>query len=195
MTTTTSNHWRRIRTTGCALLFLLAGFSHISSAQSLGDLARDAERRTHVAQALTSRVYTNADLVPLGAPSPAPLPTEVPEEPDAEVPDTAISGDAAEPEDGLQADAIHVEAPDRYAEQRRTRVQDFQGRLTKTEAGITAAQARLDRLDTTPDTPTTLREREVITETLRRLERDADALRRSLAPLMAQAGGESGAGE
>lgn len=182
-TMTTKSRWLRIHAAGGALLFLLAASPDIASAQSLGDLARrDAERRTHAAHATTSRVYTNADLVPLGAPAPPPV--KVPVEPDAAAPGTAPSGEAAEPEDELEADAIIVEAPDRYAEQRRARVRDFQGRLERAETGIAASEARLDRLDATPETPTTVREREVIAATLRRLQRDADSLRDSLALLM-----------
>ena len=118
-----------------------------------------------------------------------PTPEQPAVEPDATVPGTATSSETAEPENELEADAIIVEAPDRYAEQRRARVQDFQGRLTKAEAGVAAAQARLDRLDATPETPTTVREREVITETLRRLQRDAGSLNDALALLATGAGG------
>ena len=201
---TTNRRWLLTGAAGGALLVLSAVSSDIASAQSLGDLARrDAERR---AQAAAGRVYTNADLVPEQepAPSPVPVPVQTPVEPDAAVPDTAMpntalahttapgtatSGEAAESDEELDVDAIIVEAPDRYDEQRRERVQFFQERVTKAEAGIAAAQARLSRLDRTPQTPTTVREREVITATLQRLQRDADSLRDALALLTTPAGG------
>lgn len=187
---TTNRRWLRTYAAGGALLFLLAVSPHLASAQSLGDIARqDTERR---AQATPGRMYTNADLVLLGAPAPSPVPApvETPLETDATVPGTTASGEAAEPDDELDADAIIVEAPDRYQEQRRARLRDFQERLAKAEAGIAAAEARLSRLDAEPETPTTVREQEVITATLRRLQRDANALRDTLAPLVANAEGE-----
>ncbi len=90
---TTNRGWLRTYAAGGALLFLLAVSPHLASTQSLGDIARqDAERR---AQAAPGRMYTNADLVLLGAPvpSPVPAPVEAPVEPDAAAPGTATPGE------------------------------------------------------------------------------------------------------
>ena len=166
---------------GAFLLFLLAGHVQVAPAQSLGDIARrEAERRTHVT---TGRVYTNADLVPsdASAPSPPPVPVEA----------VAGPGKEAEGKDdpgGPGVEAVIVEAPDKREEQYwRARAQDLRERLAKARAGIATAEARLSRIDAAPQTPTTVREREVIAATLSRLQRDEGSLSEALTRFVTQA--------
>jgi hypothetical protein len=179
------------RLRGCAaastLLFLLTIHVQAPSAQSLGEVARrETERRTRVA---VGRVYTNEDLAPDAAslPSPAPVAAEA-VRPGASAPGTPTADEEAERLAKQPGARISVEAPKEQDEQYwRSKAEDLRGRLAKATAGIATAQARLSEIDAAPQTPTAIREREVIAATRSRLQRDANALSEGLARFRTQA--------
>ena len=175
-----------------ALLALLWVHVQVASAQSLAEVARrEAERRTPVA---AGREYTNADLAPdvAAAALPAPLPVEPAAGPGASTPSTpaapAAPGEEAEPADNPGVESIIVEAQEKRDEQYwRARAKDLRRRLAKTTDGIATEQARLSQIGAAPQTPTTVREREVIAATLSRLQRDAGSLREEFTRFITQA--------
>ena len=154
----------------------------------------DAERRTRVT---AGRLYTDADLLSIG--KPAAVPVEAADGPGAAaptlaapgtpVPGTSSPGENAEAEDDPGDAGIVVEAPVERDKQRWLEIaQDLRQRLAKTAAGIAEAETRLERIDAAPRTPTTIREHEVVAETMRRLQREADILGERLTVLVEQAG-------
>jgi hypothetical protein len=153
-----------------AALLFLAFEGQIAAAQSLGDVAqRETERR---AQTTSGRVYTNADLAPVDAstPSPVPMAAEVPPGP---APDTPPAP-AAQPTDNPGIEPVIVKPREKRDEQYWRRLaRDLRGRVAKGNANIAAQEARLAEIDAGPQTPTAVREREVIAATLSRLQLDA----------------------
>ena len=170
-----------------ALFVLLAVHVQVAYAQSVADVARrETERRR---QAPAGRVYTNADLAPDAAsrPSPAPVAAEA-IQPGAPAPGTPAADDEAERLAKQPGASITAEAPTELDEPYwRSRAADLRERLAKVTAGIAAAEARLSQIDAAPQTPTAIREREVVATTHSRLERDAGALSEGLARFRTQA--------
>lgn len=160
-----------------AALLSLAFEGQIAAAQSLGDVAqREAERRK---QTTSGRVYTNADLAPVDAstPSPVPMAAEVPPGPAPETPPAP----AAEPTDNPGIEPVIVKPREKRDEQYwRTLARDLRGRVAKGNANIAAQEARLAEIDAGPQTPTAVREREVISGTVSRLQRDVRFLSEEL---------------
>lgn len=157
-----------------ALLFLMTVHVQVAPAQSLGDVAqREADRRT---QGSAGRVYTNADLGPdeASATSPAPVPVAAVTVSGAAAPDTPAPGEKAQPPKKGGLEPVIVKGREKRDEQYwRALSGTLRGRLAKVNAAVAASGARLTEIDAGPQTPTTIREREVITATLSRLQRDA----------------------
>ena len=172
---------------GALLFVLLAVHVQVASAQSLGEIARrETERRTRVT---AGRVYTNENLAldAASAALPAQVATET-TEPSVSVPTTPAADDEAARLAAQPGASISVEAPKEQDEQYwRSKAQDLRERLAKATAGTATAQARLSEIDAAPQTPTAIREREVIAATLDRLQRDADALTEGFARFRRQA--------
>ena len=152
----------------------------VAPAQSLGDYARrEAERRT---QFTAGRVYTNTDLAPVDAPapSPAPVPVEAATGSGAAAPATPAPGEEVQPPNNGGIEPVIVKAREKRDEQYwRTLVRDLRGRVTGVNANITARETRLAEIDAGPQTPTTVREREIISATVTGPERDARFLTRA----------------
>ncbi|MBI2828249.1 MAG: hypothetical protein HYX77_03110 [Acidobacteria bacterium] len=172
------------RTVAAALVCLtLAG--QIAAAQSLGDIAqREAERRK---QTTSGRVYTNADLAPVdaSAPSPpAPVSIDAAPLPGPETP-AAL---AAKPSDNPGAEPVIVKPREKRDEQYwRTLARDLRSRVAKVNAERATQEARIAEIDAGPQTPTAVREREVISVTLTRLRRDAGSHAQELTRFMTRA--------
>jgi hypothetical protein len=154
-----------------AALLLVSADLPLGSAQSLGDVAqREAERRK---QAASGRVYTNGDLVPVdeSAPPPAPVPTAAAPAPS---PGEPASKPAAKPTDNPGVEPVLVAGREKRDEQYwRKLARDLRAREAKANADVAAQEARIAEIDAGPQTPTTVREREVISATLSRFQRDA----------------------
>lgn len=162
------------RTVAAALLLLTAAGQ--IAAQSLGDVARrEAERRKQATSG--GRVYTNGDLAPVdpsAPPAAAPIPVEAAPGSGGETPATPAPTQEARPANNGGVESVIVKGREKRDEQYwRTSARDVKGRLAKVNAGVAAQQARLAEIDAGPQTPTTVREREVISTTLVRLQRDA----------------------
>jgi hypothetical protein len=154
-------------------LIAIAGSAHGVATQSLGDIARrEAERRNQVE---AGRTYTNEDLAavdPAQAPAVAPARSE---EPAAPAPATKPSGVTVreDPANGT----VNINAPE--AEKNRDegywrkRAKNARDRLATVNANIAAAQRRLTELESAPQTPATVRERELAAAALAQLQADA----------------------
>lgn len=157
------------RTAAAALLCVFLAV-HATAAQSLGHVAqREAERRKQVA---SGRAYTNADLTPVDAPAPpaAPVPTEVAPVP---APETPATRPAPKLTDNPGKEPILVEGREKRDEQYwRTMARDVRARLAKLNAAVAAHEARIAAIDAGPQTPTEIREREVLSGTLIVLRKD-----------------------
>ena len=180
--------WLRDASAAGALLFLLTVHVQVAPAQSLGDVARrEAERRTQVT---AGRVYTNADLAPVdaSAPSPAPVPVEAATGSGAAAPATPAPGDEAEPPNNGGIEPVIVKAREKRDERYwRALSGDVRGRVAKATADVAAQQARIAEIDAGPQTPTTVREREIISATVTHLQRDARFLSEELTRLLTRA--------
>lgn len=176
-----------------AALLLLSADLPLGSAQSLGDVAqREAERRK---QATSGRVYTNGDLAVVDPPSSPPPPALA--APADGLPKTADEGTPeaskkAEPAAGTAPDTA-VKPPLKGREKRdeqywRTLARDLRGRFAKATADVAAREARIAEIDASPQTPTLVREREVISATLSRLQRDARSHSEELTRFLTRAG-------
>ena len=168
--------------------FVLALGGQVASAQSLGDVARrEAERRK---QTPAGRVYTNTDLAPVDvpAPSPAPVPVEAATGIGTPTPDTPAPGQEAQPEHDPGIEPIIVKASVKRDEQYwRSLARDLKARMAKVNANVATQEARLAGIDAGPQTPTAVREREVVSATLTRLQKDALATREGLTWLTTRA--------
>jgi len=175
------------RTVAAALLFLTAAVQ-IAAAQSLGDVARrEAERRK---QAASGRVYTNGDLAPVDPPAPsaAPIPVEAATGSGGDTPNTPAPTQEAQPANNGGGEPVIVKGREKRDEQYwRALARDVRGRLAKATADVAARDARLAEIDAGPQTPTTVREREVISATLSRLQRDARSHSEELTRFMTRA--------
>lgn len=179
------------------LLTVMAGVAWFAAhspveAQSLADVAtREAERRGHTS---SGRVYTNDDLVPVANTTPPPTLPAAPLPGESPAAASALPGVASPDKTGGTSSAQEpLKAPEKRDEQYwRTRARELRGQLAKVEADMTAVEAQLAALAQAPQTPGTLREREVVAAALSRLQdsvryrRDElvkfEALRRAAAP-------------
>lgn len=154
------------------VLVPLDGAHSIASAQSLGDVARrEADRRTQVA---SGRVYTNADLVSVDPPQAPTAPASPPVATEAGGESTQPASKSAEaptPTTGETSGEAQLKPREKRDEQYwRTRARDLRGRLAGAEADAAAAEAQLAALEASPQTPTMMREREVVAAALARLQ-------------------------
>lgn len=155
-----------------------------ATADQLGSVAqREAERRK---QAASGRAYTNADLTPVDAAAPqASVPTEVAPVPSPETPATRPT---PKPTDNPGKEPILVQGREKRDEQYwRTLARDVRTRLAKLNAEVAAHEARIAVLDAGPQTPTAVREREVISGTLIDLRKDARLVSEGLARFLTRA--------
>jgi len=165
---------------------LLVGHATSGSAQSLGDVARrEAERRQQVK---SGKVYTDGDLAPVdGTPAPQ---TPVQQSPAAggETPDTRPPSSQAPPGDNPGKEPIIAKGREKRDEQYwRKLMRDLRARVEKANANVAAQEARLAEIDGGEQTPTRVREREVLTESLTRAQRDARSLSEELTRFMTRA--------
>jgi hypothetical protein len=160
---------------------LFAGHATSGSAQSLADVARrEAERRQQVP---SGKVYTDGDLAPVDAATPSPQ---------APAPQSAASGaetttdpqpsaSEAPPGNNPGKEPVMVKAREKRDEQYwRKLVRDLTARIGKANADVAAQEARLAEIDGGEQTPTRLSEREAVTESLNRSQRDARSLSEQL---------------
>jgi hypothetical protein len=166
---------------------LLAGHATAGSAQSLGDVARrEAERRQQVAG---GKVYTNGDLGPVDGTTPPPQPP-VQQSPasGAETPETQPSSSQAPPGDNPGKEPVIAKGREKRDEQYwRKLVKDLRARVERANANVAAQEARLAELDGGPPSPASVREREVVVETLSRAQRDARSLSNELTRFLTRA--------
>ena len=155
---------------------LLAGHATAGSAQSLADVARrEAERRQQVT---SGKVYTDGDLAPVdGATPPPQTPIQPSPTSDGETPDTQPSSSQAPPGNNPGKEPVMVKAREKRDEQYwRKLMKDLRARVEKANASVAAQEARLAEIDGGEQTPTRVREREIVTESLTRAQRDARSL-------------------
>jgi hypothetical protein len=155
-----------------AAVVLLTGYATSASAQSLGDVARrEAERRQQVT---SGKVYTNEDLGAVDEATPPPPQTSL------ESPSTsggrpsntpAAAAPAAEAAPGKEQTVIKGREK-RDEQYWRGLMRDLRGRLDKANANLAAQEARLAEIDAGEQTPVRMREREIVTESLTRAQRD-----------------------
>lgn len=159
-------------TTACAaLLPMLLLTVTPARAQSLGEVARrEAERRSRIE---AGRAYTNEDLPEVEPPATVAAPGNRP--PDAAPAGTTSNEASAAPDtEATQSDSPKPPPAESREEQfRKTLEEALSAREAKTNREIAAQQARLAELDEMPRTPTTMRERDVISATLMRLQKSA----------------------
>lgn len=172
------------------LFFLIVG-GQVTAAQ-LGDVAqREAERRK---QAATGKVYTNGDLAPVDESAPAPVSVPTGAAPVAAAADPAPSPETPAPKpapkmtDNPGYEPVLVAGREKRDEEYwRKMARDLRGRVAQANAGVAAQQARLAELEAGPQTPTAVREREVISASLARIQRDAGANAQELARFISRA--------
>jgi hypothetical protein len=121
----------------------------------------------------SGKVYTNGDLAPVdAAPALAPQ-TPVEPAPGGKPADTPPAATPAPPGDP-DKEPVMVKGREKRDEQYwRTQVRALRARVEKANALAAAQEARLAELDGGPQTPTALREREVVAGSLTRAQRDA----------------------
>lgn len=155
-----------------------------ATADQLGSVAqREAERRKQTA---SGRAYTNADLTPVDTSAPqTPGPTEAAPVP---VPEASAVTPAAKPTDNPGKEPILVQGREKRDEQYwRALARDVRTRLAKLNAEVAAHEARIAQIDAGPQTPTAVREREVIAGTLIDLWKDAKLVSDGLARFLTRA--------
>jgi len=155
-----------------AAVVLLAGDVSSSSAQSLGDVARrEAERREQVS---SGKVYTNGDLAPVDAAA-APGPqTPVEPAPGVKPSEPPPATSPVPPGDSSGKEPVLIKGREKRDEQYwRTQIQAVRVKVQKANVEVRAQETRLAELDGGPQTPTSLREREVVAASLVRAQRDA----------------------
>ena len=161
---------------------LLAGHATSGAAQSLADVARrEAERRQQVP---SGRVYTDGDLEPVDtASTPGPQTSAAPPSPSGgETADTQPATSQAPPVDNLGKEPVIVKGREKRDEQYwRKLMKDLRARVERANANVAAQEARLAEIDGGEQTPTRVRERDVVTESLTRAQRDARSLTEELA--------------
>ena len=166
---------------------LLAGHATSGSAQSLADVARrEAERRQQVT---SGKAYTDGDLAPVDAATPPPqTPIQQSSASSGETPDTQSPSSQAPPGNNPGKEPVMAKGREKRDEQYwRKLIGDLRARVEKANANVAAQEARLAEIDGGEQTPTRVREREVVTETLSRAQRDARSLTEELTRFMTRA--------
>lgn len=166
---------------------LLAGCARASSAQSLADVARhEAERRQQVT---SGKVYTDGDLAPVDDATPPPQ-TSIQPSPASggETPDAQPPSSQAPPGNNPGKEPVIAKAREKRDEQYwRKLIKDLRARVDKANASVAAQKARLAEIDGGEQTLIRVREREVVTESLTRAERDARSLSEELTRFLTRA--------
>lgn len=152
-----------------AVLCLAVLPARVAFAQSLGDVARRAEEQR---KAGASKVYTNDNVAPSDQPA-APAAAAAPGE------QTPPAASASNPSGaGVEADKPAGQTTPQPApvESRRNEqywrkvLADVRAKIATLEDKIAAQQSRLDQIE--GDSPTEVREREVVSATIERLRKD-----------------------
>lgn len=170
-----------------AAVVLLAAHATASSAQSLADVARrEAERRQQVP---SGKVYTDGDLAPVDDAAPPPQTSIQPSSASGDAaPDAQPPSSQAPPGNNPGKEPVIAKAREKRDEQYwRKLIKDLRARVEKANANVTAQKARLAEIDGGEQNPTRVREREVVTESLTRAERDARSLSEELTRFLTRA--------
>jgi len=132
-------------------------------AQSLADVARRTEEQR---KAATSKVYTNDNVAPSDQPSapPGAAPAAAPGE---QTPLAGVEQDKAPDQTRVEPAPVESRRNEQYWQKVLAEVRAKIEALTK---NIASQQARLDAIE--GDSPTAVREREVISTTIERLQKD-----------------------
>jgi hypothetical protein len=164
------------------VVVLLATHVTSAAAQSLGDVARrEAERRQQVT---SGKVYTNENLEAVDSATPPASPV-VPSPPGST--DTPAASQAP-PEKTEGKEKVILNGREQRDEQHwRTTIRDLRARVERANASVAAHEARLAEIDRGPQTPTALREREVMSAELTRAQRDARFLTEELTRFLTRA--------
>lgn len=151
--------------------------AQLADAQSLGEIARrEAERRSQVT---SGRVYTDADLVPVDPPQAPVVPPAAGTGADS-IPIEASAGADAAPPDASVRPALKP-SEKRDEQYWRSQAHALRGRLAKAEADAARTEARLAEIDGRPQTPATMREREIVAKAVAQFQRNVGFLRQDLA--------------
>jgi hypothetical protein len=170
-----------------ATVGLLAGDVTPGSAQSLGDVARrEAERRQQVTP---GKAYTDGDLAPVDAAAPPPhAPIQQSPASGGETPDAQPPSSQAAPGNNPGKEPVIAKGREKRDEQYwRKLMPELRGRVAKANTEVAAQEARLAEIDGGEQTAARLREREVVTESLSRAQRDARSLTEELTRFLTRA--------
>ena len=163
-----------------AAVVVVLGHATDASAQSLADVARrEAERRQQVT---SGKVYTDGDLGPADAAAPPPQAPALPSPASSgETSGAQPSSSQPPPGNNPGRESVIVQGREKRDEQYwRKLMKDLRGRLDRANANVAAQEARLAEIDGGEQTPTRMSEREAVTESLTRAQRDARSLSEEL---------------
>jgi hypothetical protein len=166
---------------------LLAGHATVGSAQSLADVARrEAERRQQVT---SGKVYTDDDLAPVdGATPPPQTPSQQSPASGGDTPDAQAPSSQAPPGNNPGKEPVIAKGREKRDEQYwRKLIKDLRARVERANADVAAQEARLAEIEGGEQTPTRVHEREVVTESLTRAQRDARSLNEELTRFLTRA--------
>jgi hypothetical protein len=98
-----------------------------------------------------------------------------------ETPETQPSANQAPPGNNPGKEPVIAKGREKRDEQYwRKLMKDLRGRIERANANVTAQEARLAEIDAGEQTPTRMQEREAVTESLTRAQRDARSLSEEL---------------
>jgi hypothetical protein len=188
MSVTSISYWRRSGFAIAVLSVTLTAQPGFASAQSLGDVARrEQERRKETAP--SGRVYTNDALQPVDPVAAEPAAQAGATAASDPAPKTETPGYVLEEDLGAGVASIKSTTPPRQKRDEqywRKLFTDVRARVAKANAAVAAQEARLAAIQA-DQSPTAVREREVLAAEIVRLQRGARLQADDLARWLARA--------